>query len=195
MRRYLSLPKDSLQIFPELAQLNAIILEHFSGDGVAVVAHLLRAGLRASGLLEMSAKEDLVSINRYCSEAILDLARARFQYKATHGQTAYREWMKPRAEKRRGPAVPEMAESDTATQVSAGETSHSEVSSQTNAHAEADFPSALGCASLSEPMPSSELVPQITNETDLAEEDLNLAVSSGAAGPDLLAQFRGNPLF
>ena len=51
MRRCLSLPKDSLQIFPDLAQLNEIILERFSGDGVAVVAHLLRTGLRASGLL------------------------------------------------------------------------------------------------------------------------------------------------
>ena len=196
MRRYLSLPKDSLQIFPELAQLNEIILEHFSGDGVAVVAHLLRAGLRASGLLEMSAKEDLESINQYCGDAILDLARARLQYKATHGQTAYREWMKPSTERRRVPAVSGNAERDTTKQIPVSETGHPDASSQTNVHAVEEYTSSLWGSSISKAIQLPEPVLEDSDRNGLIEEDLNPAINSGAvAGPDLLAQFRGNPLF
>lgn len=197
MRRCLSLPKDSLQIFPELAQLNEIILERFSGDGVAVVAHLLRAGLRASGLLEMSAKEDLVSINRYCSDAILDLARARLQYKAAHGKPAYREWMKPTsAEKRRVPAVPEKTTSNAVSQVSAGATGHPDVSSQSRVISAEDFASSHVRAPLTEALQLSEPAHQVASDTKLVNEELNQDMNLGAgAGPDLLAQFRGNPLF
>ena len=190
MRRCLSLPKDSLQIFPDLAQLNEIILERFSGDGVAVVAHLLRTGLRASGLLEMSAKEDSAAINQYCADAILDLARARLQYKAAHGQPAYREWMKPSAGKRKTLPLPGNATHGPAPQA---------------APVEKALPSPIGVEhfqSVGEPVSdkgdeaSLEVIPipAAVIQADLGAGDVDQGMSSSASA-DVLAQFRGSPLF
>ncbi len=194
MRRCLSLPKDSLQIFPELAQLNEIILERFSGDGVAVVAHLLRAGLRASGLLEMSAQEDSASINRYCADAILDLARARLQYKAAHGQPAYREWMKPSAGKRKTIPLPGNAVTGLATQAAPVESGLASSIGVERAQSIGGPGSDIGDVAPSDVMQMPATVIQADIGAGFVVEEADQGLDS-SAGADVLAQFRGNPLF
>ena len=60
----LGLPMDCAELGEDFAQLNDLIINRFPGIGCYITAHLVREGIRATGLLDSIRSGDREAVNR-----------------------------------------------------------------------------------------------------------------------------------